>query len=261
MKLYKSVLFFSAPLMVGAALLAGSSAALADTIVFSDDFNVPNGPLNGTTPDIGTGVWAATAAASNPIQIASQEVALVNTGEDSYAAFTAPVPATAGKGILSSLDITVTAASAGGDYFFHLSNPAGTTSIFLERLFARSSGNGFQLGLLDTSGTGSTTTWGTTVLDFGTKYSVDVLWNFVAGASNDTFAVSVNDAPYLTHSWTSVNAEPAALAAVNFRQGGSSTFPTVYADNLVVTSVPEPTTVVLASLMGACCVLFRRRVA
>jgi len=259
MNLTKSVLFFSAPLLVGAALLAGASAAVADTIVFSDNFDVPDGPLNGTTPDVGSGMWTATQSAANPIQIASQRVALVNTGEDSYAAFTAPVPATAGLGLLSSLDINVTAASAGGDYFFHLSNPAGTTSIFVQRLFARSSGNGYQLGLLDTSGTGSVTTWGSTVLDFGTTYGVDVLWNFVAGANNDTFSVSVDDTPYLTHAWTSVNAEPTNLAAVNFRQGGSSTFPTVYADNLVVTSVPEPTTVVLASLVGACCVLFRRR--
>lgn len=259
MKLTKSVLFFSAPLLIGAALVAVPTAARANTIVFSDDFNAPNGPLNGTTPDIGGGNWAATAAAANPIQIAGGEVALVNTGEDSYAAFTAPVPTTPGLGIRTNLDIRVTAASTAGDYFSHLSTPAGTMTTFLQRLFARSSGNGYQLGLVETSG--ATTTWGSTVLDFGTTYSVEVLWNFVAGPTNDTFALSVNDAPYLSLAWTSATAEPTNLAAVNFRQGGGTTFPTVYADNLVVEAVPEPAAFVLASLVGACCVLLRRRAA
>lgn len=247
------------PPIVGVALMVSSSAALANMIVLSDDFNVPNGPLDGTTPDVGTGNWTPTAAAANPIQIVSNQVALVNTGQDSYAAFSAAVPTTAGLGLLTSMDINMSAASAAGDYFAHLSSPAGTTSVFLQRLFARSSANGFQLGLLDTSGTGSATTWGTTVLDFGTSYHVDIQWNFVAGANNDTFGVSVNGSPYLTHAWTSVNAEPSDLQAGNFRQGGASTFPSVLVDNLVVQTVPEPSTILLGSLMGLSCLAFRRR--
>ncbi len=249
------------PLMVAVALTVSSSAVLANTIVLSDDFSSANGDLVGTTPDVSTGDWTQTGtSATNPIQIVSNQVALVNTGQDAYAAFSQAVPTTAGAGLLTSMDINVSAASANGDYFSHLSSPAGTTTVFDQRLFARSSTGGFQLGLLDTSGTGSATTWGTTDLSFGTSYHVDILWNFVAGSNNDTFSVSVDGSPYLTHAWTSATAEPADLQAGNFRQGGSSTFPSVLVDNLVVQTVPEPSTILLGSLIGIGCLAFRRRV-
>jgi hypothetical protein len=192
------------------------------------------------------------------MQIASGAVQVGTSGQDEYAAFTAPLSTAAGR-ITTSMDINVSAAQAAGDYFSHLSNPAGTTTIFLQRLFARSSGTGFQLGLLDTSGTNSATTWGTTDLNFNTNYHVDVVWNFVAGNNNDTFAVRVNNAPYLTHSWTSMNAEPPALAAANLRQGTAANAATLTVDNLVVDGIPEPATLVLAALVGVAGVSLRRR--
>ena len=225
-----------AAFLLGLALTASSSHVFASD-VFSDDFSAPNGPLIGTTADLG-GTWTQTGTSTlNPIMISGGAVTLVTTGQDAYAALSSSVANVAGLGLKTSLDLNVSAAQATGDYFLHLTNPVGTTSNFYERLFARSSANGYQLGLVDTSGTGSTTTWGTQVLFFGATYHVDVTWNFTSGTSNDTFSVAVDNAPYLTHTWTSIFTEPAQLSAVNFRQGTATFAPTISLDNLVVTTV------------------------
>ncbi len=238
----RSVIFCT----VFSAALAVVSGTAFGAIILNDDFSAPDGPLAGTTPDVGSGVWTATAAAATPIQIASGVAKVKSSGQDDYAAFTAPFSTAAGY-ITTSLDINLSAVQATGDYFAHLSNPAGTTTSFYQRLFARSAGtNQFQLGLLDTSGTGSATTWGTTLLNLGSTYHVDIRWNFVTGGSNnDTFALSVGGSPYLTHAWTSATPEPTALAAGNLRQGSSATAPTVDVDNLVVNAIPEPTTLAM----------------
>jgi hypothetical protein len=239
------------------AAIGGGIPQAFGAVLFSDDFSAANGPLAGTTPDVG-GVWTPTAAAATPLQIATGAVQFGTSGQDEYGAFTIPLSTAAGR-ITTSMDINVSAAQATGDYFSHLSNPAGTTTIFLQRLFARSSENGFQLGLLDTSGTNSATTWGNTVLNFGTPYHVDVNWNFVPGNNNDTFAVRVNNAPYLTHTWTSVNAEPTHLAAANLRQGGAANAATLTVDNLVVDGVPEPATAALAGIISLLSIMRRSR--
>jgi hypothetical protein len=246
------------------AALGLASAAQAD-IVLSDSFSYTNGNL------VGQGSWNQTSTATtNPIQVASGAAALVNTGQDAWKAFSTPVPNTAGNGIYTSFDFTATAATAAGDYFLHLSDPAGTTTNFHQRVFMRSSGAGFQLGLLDTSGTGSATTWGTQVLDFNTSYQAVVAWNFVAGANNDTFSLYIdptsgiegNNPAYLTHSWTSATAEMAQLAAGNLRQGGTTSFPSLSVDDFVVATqfsqvVPEPASLACLGLGGLA--LLRRR--
>lgn len=247
-----------AALILGTALTAASSPVFAGT-VFSDDFNSADGPLLGTTADVG-GTWTITGTSTtNALDIQSGEVDINNTGQDAYSAFSSSVPNTADKGLRTSMDIRVSAANATGDYFSHLSDPVGTTFNFYQRLQARSSGAGFQLGLVDTSGTGNTITWGTTVLSFGTDYHVGIDWNFVAGANNDTFAVSVDGSPYLAHTWTSVTAEPAQVSAANIRQGTASNAPTLRLDDLNVITIPEPATLVLGYLIGFFGPIFRGR--
>lgn len=248
-----------ASLLLAAVLTAGSSASAA--IVFSDDFSAPDGPLVGTTPDVGGTNWTPTVAAATPIQIAGGAAAVKSSGQDDYAGFTTAVSTTPPGFITTSLDVNVSAAQAGGDYFSHLSNPLGTTSVFVQRLFARSTTGGFQLGLVDTSGTGSTITYGATPLLFNTTYDVDVNWVFVPGANNDTFTVTVNNLPYLVHNWTSATPEPPALAAANLRQGSAGSAPTLSVDNLVVnfTAIPEPSTLILGGMFGLLGVACRKR--
>jgi hypothetical protein len=214
----------------------------------------------GTTPDTGL-AWTQTGtSATNPIQTTGSAVAIGTTGQDAWAGFSAGTPNIAGETLHTAVDLNVSAAAAAGDYFLHMSDPAGTTSNFYQRLFARSSGNGYQLGLLDTSGTNSTITYGTTVLNYGTSYHVDIFWDFVAGPTNDTFDLTVDLAPYLTHTWTSTLAEPAQLVAANFRQGTAANAPTLTADNLLVEgTVPEPASASLVALSALALAALRRR--
>jgi hypothetical protein len=192
------------------------------------------------------------------MQISSNAVAIGTSGQDEYAALSSAVPNALGNFVTTSMDINVTSAGATGDYFSHVSDPVGTTSFFYQRLFARSSGAGYQLGLLDTSG--GTTTWGTTVLNFGDQNHVDVTWTFVPGSNNDTFAVLVNSLPYLVHAWTSATAEPAQVSAVNLRQGSAANAAALSLDNLQVnaTIVPEPTCLALIAI-GMVAGFIRRR--
>jgi hypothetical protein len=238
------------------ALFAGVANA---AVVLNDNFDsYTTGSL------VGQGGWLQTGAtATNPIQVvgvgADNAASLITSGQDVYKALSASIPHVDGDAVHTSLSLVVTAAQAAGDYFAHLSDPVATTSTFYQRLHARSSGAGYQLGMAEISG--GTITYGTQVLDFNTEYDVDVLWNFVAGADNDTFAVTVNDLPYLTHTWTSATDEPAQITAANFRQGTAANAPTLQVDNYIVegvAAVPEPASVTLLAL-GAVALLRRRR--
>jgi len=232
-----------------AALCFAPSAVFA-ALVFQDTFTKTDQALLGTTPNISGGNWAITGTSVvNPLQISGNQVPLNTTGQDGFAPFLYPTPNAAGAPIRTSADINLSAVGT-GDYFLHLSDPAGTTSNFFQRLGAQASGAGYVLTLAVTGGGAAATTPGTTVLNLNTTYHVDIDWNFVAGALNDTFQVSVNGTPYLSKAWDSTNAEPANVSAVNFRQGTAGAAANAAVDNLTVEQIPEPATLVLASMMG-----------
>jgi trimeric autotransporter adhesin len=237
--------------------VAATGAANAQLIVLSDNFNSYSaGNL------VGQGGWTQTSTvATNPQQVAggaNMFVQLGTSGQDVFKAFPGPVAANVGESMTSEFDINISAAQAAGDYFFHLSDPAGTSSNFYQRVFARSSAGGFQLGFVDTSGTGSTITWGSTDLSLNTSYSLRVTWNFLAGTNNDTFTLDVNGSNYLNHAWTSTGiGEPVNLSAANLRQGAAGNSATLQVDNLVVTSVPGPGS--FACLLSGLILANRRR--
>jgi hypothetical protein len=251
---------------LAAAVLCGALASAAQaTVALSDNFDsYTNGNL------VGQGGWGQTGASTtNPIQVTNGQVGLTTTGQDVYEPFSSPVAHTDGSGIYTGFDVTVTSAQSAGDYFLHLSDPAGTTTNFWQRVFVKSSGSGYLLGLVDTAGTGSTVTYGTDALNLNQSYHVSLAWNFVSGLKNDTFSMYVNpsspvegsNTPYMTLTWTSTTVdEPAAqLSAINLRQGTASNAPGVIVDNLVVATtfaeVPEPATLVLLAAGAA---FFRR---
>ncbi len=257
-------------------LLAGLPALA--TPLFSDDFNsYVNGNL------VGQGPWLQTSTATNtPIQVTGNQAVLGTSGQDAYAAFSGgPITLTDGTSLYAGLTLDVAAAQAPGDYFLHFTPSVGNTSLFPDRLFAKSSGTGYVLGWVETTGGAAVPTYGTTVLNYGTSYKVVMAYNDLAGALNDTgvlyvnptdLSVEANNTPYMTKTWTSTLAEGETFAAINFRQGTAANAPSVIVDDLnasqtfsevatfTAAPIPEPQT--LALVAGGFVLLalrFRRR--
>jgi hypothetical protein len=256
--------------------LASSQAANYLTVDFSTGY--VDGNLAGLTANaVGQNGWAQTSsAATTPIQYNSTLGAAVigTSGQDIYKAFTTQAPKTDGTSLFARLDFKITAVQATGDYFFSVSDPVGTTGNFYGRLFARTAGSGFSLGIQTTSGTSSATVWGSSILDLNQSYTAVVAWDFVGGALNDTMAVYVNPlsanrsnlTAEVTSNWLSTTgAEPAsAISAVNLRQGSALNAPTVNATYISVGStlgdvgiVPEPSSGALLVLGGVSLVAVR----
>jgi hypothetical protein len=217
---------------------------MAQSPVFSDAFNA-NGALLGTSPQTG-GNWTITGASiTNPLTVSSGALNVNATGQDAYSAFSSAIPTTNGNGIRTDVTINVSAiANTAGDYFLHLSDPVGTSQNFYQRVFIRSTGTGaFNIGLLSTSGgTGLAPTFGATNYNFNTNYQVSVLWNFISGLANDTFSLSVNGTNEISnYTWVNGSEPNSFVSAVNIRQG--TVGPVLTVDNLVVTPVPEPATI------------------
>lgn len=241
--------------------------------IFSEDFNsYSNGNLTNQGPWLQTG-----ASVSNLIQVSSGRVTMQNTGQDVYAPFGAPYTIADGTSFYIGLSLNVSAAAATGDYFLHVTPTVGNSSAFFERLFVKSSGAGYLLGYLETSGSGGAVNYGSTVLDFNTDYRTVVAYNAVAGALNDTASVYVNptdltveanNTAYISlDTWTTVSSETNTVAAVNFRQGTAGSAATLSLDNLSigsafvdVSSVPEPQSLFLVGGLGLlACNFWRRR--
>jgi hypothetical protein len=247
---------FGAAIAAAGLLACGTGPAKA-AILYSDNFDsYANANLSGQ------GGWTATAAAATPMQVAgavNKFVAIGTSGQDEYHPLVGTAPHIDGNVLETSFTANVTAAQTNGDYFNHLSDPAGTTTFFYQRVFAKSTTGGWLLGLLSTSGGTAAPVYGTTVLPLNQDQQVDIKWNFVPGALNDTFVVTVNGSPYLNYTWDPVSsAEPTGISAVNLRQGAAANAANVNFDNLLVEGVvPEPTALAGAGLLAAA--LLRRR--
>lgn len=229
---------------------------------------------------VGQNNWLQTSTATNsPIQYSTGKVIVGPTGQDVYKAFQTQVVKSTVTTLYTRIDITVAAAQNTGDYFFSLSDPAGTASNFYQRFFIRATTGGFNIGLQSTSGTGALTVWGTSLLTLNQKYTVVTAWDMVAGGLNDTFSVFINpvlnDRSLLTaeinSNWNSTTGtEPAlTISALNLRQGSASSAPTVHVEELIVGDtlidvgiIPEPSSF---SLLGLgitailCMEILRRR--
>jgi hypothetical protein len=247
-------------LFYSSCLLALAAANLHAAVLFSDTFTYGDGAL------AGQGTWLQNGGTATPaVQVNSGRAVLGTSGQDVNAAMTGgPFALVDGTTFYIGATINLSAATAGGDYFLHWS-PANGSSVFISRLHAKSSGAGFQLGYLETSGTGGTLTYGTTVLNFNQDYRMVVAYNVVAGTVNDTanvyvdpidYAVEGNNTAYLSDTWNSVTGETVTLGAINIRQGGATSAPTLSIDNLVVgtaladmqVAVPEPSSAALIGL-------------
>ena len=246
------------------AMIAASAANAA--VYYSTNFGTgyTNGNLAGLTNDAaGQNGWKQTSTvATNPIQITNGAAIIGTTGQDVYHAFSTAATAAAGTTLYYSASMKVTAAQSTGDFFFHLSDPVGATSNFYGRVFAKSSGIGFVLGVSPNT---ATAVYGSSVLSFNQSYQVVVAWDFVTGPSNDTFSLFVNpnstDRATLSAYVVSAafaSGEPAAqVSAINFRQGNTSVAPSVRVSTLAAGStladvgvVPAPGALALLGVAG-----------
>ena len=250
--------------ILSASLLVATVNSVRATPIFADNFDsYTAGNLVGQGPWLQTGT-----VATFPVQVtAGNQVSLGTSGQDVYAPTTPLTTIADGTSLYIGLDLDVTTATATGDYFLHFTPTVGNTSGFYDKLFVKSSGSGFVLGWLGSSG--GTTPYGTTVLNFGTTYRVVLAYNAVSGTLNDTGAIYVNptdlsnpagNTAYLTSGWTGTGAENENVAGINFRQGTATTAPALLADNLDVsqtfsdtstyTPIPEPSSLALLGGFG-----------
>lgn len=153
---------------------------------------------------------------------------LTTSGEDDRKTFTSQ-----SGDVYASCLINLSAAQATGDYFFMLSS--GTTG-FISRVFAKSSGSGFVLGLSKST---STATYGSTVLNFNTTYLVVIkIAKNAVTTSDDVSSLWVNPVlgglettPLLTSTTTS---DQATVDSVIVRQGTAANAPTLKVDSILV---------------------------
>lgn len=233
------------------------SEAHAATVLYSTDFNSPTYSDGGM---IGQDNWVITGSSVvNPVSVANTgtngTVTLATTGQDVRHALASNV--TDGSVWLSA---SITVSSAGtGDYFLHLGDNG--TSNFFARTYIQASGGGFVLALSTSSG--SPVTYGTTVLNLNTAYTLLIRYDFVAGTANDTGALFVNptteygtgDTAYVAA--TTIGTDAALISYVNLRQGTNGSASGVTVDNISV-FVPEPSSAALGGL-GMLMLLRRRR--
>jgi MYXO-CTERM domain-containing protein len=255
-----------ASLGTAASIAAGANAA----VYYSTNFGTGyvNGNLAGLTQDTaGQNGWKQTGtSATTPVQVANGAAIVGSSGQDVYRAFDSTATATAGTTLYVSASIKVTAAQATGDYFLFVGDPAGTTTNFFGRLYAKSTTGGMLLGIQSTSGTSSAVTYGTTVLNLNQTYNVVYAFDFASGALNDTFTMyidptSTNRASltsYASAGWlTTSTAEPSQLTEIGLRQGTAASAPTVSVYSLAAGSsladvgvVPAPGALALLGVAG-----------
>ena len=217
-----------------AAVITLSSAAQA-AVLLEENFNF-TGALTSN------GWTAASGGGTNPISAATPSLiysglpssgvggaaSMTTSGEDDRKTFTSQ-----SGDVYASCLINLSAAQATGDYFFTLSS--GTTG-FISRVFAKSSGSGFVLGLSKST---TTATYGSTVLNFNTTYLVVIkIAKNAVTTSDDVSSLWVNPVlgglettPLLTSTTTT---DQATVDSVIVRQGSASNAPTLKVDSILV---------------------------
>lgn len=235
-------------------LVAATTVASA-TPLLSDTFNsYQNGNL------VGQGGWLRTGTDdSTPIQVNSGVVTL-GQGQDLYCPVTgAAYTPLDGTSLYMGLDLNISAATTGGDYFLHYSTTLGNTTALMDRLYVKSAGSGSGKFLFGWAGASGGASYGATQLNLNQSYHIVLAYNKVAGLQNDTAQIYVDPSDLVTpgnnsayNSWTGTWAggnEASPVAEICLRQGGASA-PTLTLDNLVASAafsdaaspiaVPEP---------------------
>ncbi|TWU28250.1 PEP-CTERM sorting domain-containing protein [Bythopirellula polymerisocia] len=231
-----------------AVAVCGSVACA--TTVSTDDFNYPDGPLRGQ----GTPPWE-NHSGTNDTLLVSSGAAVVSEdsgSEDLHKLFDAGA-SFAGGVVTASFDIVVTAPSpitsnSSDEYFAHFWQSANPNN-FRARTFvhAPTAGGDYTLSISTLSSSVSTDL--PTDFSFGATVPVSISFDITAGTSSLT--AGGNTVYDLTSSTGQI------IDAFALRQSNSGSDETIRVDNLVVTHVPEPTSI--AMLLGCLGMLTIRR--
>ena len=224
-------------------LLFISSSAFSQ--IFTENFDYAGGTVLSSTA-----AWDVASAGVNPPTVAppgltfpdylgsgvGNDLFLTTNGEDDSASIT---PRQFTGSVYASFMINVGAAQTTGDYFFALST---TGNAFDARVYARSSGAGFNLGI--TKANDAAISWGSAVYTFGTTYLVVDKYTFNAGALDDQVSLFVyNTSLPITEPTptigpiTSTATDAINLSRVILRQGSAANAPTLVIDGIYIDNV------------------------
>jgi trimeric autotransporter adhesin len=196
----------------------GAWAVLGTTVTFPQTVTAPGTP--------------AVTYQGYPSSGVGNECSVGSTGQDIALQFT---PQTSGTVYFSVL-VNLSAAQATGDYFMNVGEPSSTTFYF-GRLFAKLDGTNVAFGILNSSGTGSATTWSTSTYSLNTTYLIVVKVSTTTGASALAINPSLTTEPtteWILNATSATVPTVAGLGEINIRQGSSSTAPTLKLDGIHV---------------------------
>ena len=213
------------------------------SVLWSDSFEYTAGSLltaNGWTAHNGTGTNAITVSAGALSYLnyapsgVGNKVTLATTGEDVNHSFTST-----NSGILyAAFMINLTSAQTAGDYFAHFLQ---SNTTFGGKIFAKSSGTGYQLGVTKAANAGENVVYANTVLNFGTTCLVVLKYEFVTGTTNDLVSLFINPVvgspePSTPSATASDITGTDLTSAVGFalRQGNASQAPALALDGIRV---------------------------
>ena len=180
--------------------------------LFEENFNYTNGQLTSITSgaNVSGGNWVNASGTGALIQVSSGNLSYTNwmsgpiggkisiasptsSGEDIRRGFTDQLQ-TANSNLYAGMLLNVTninnLSATTGDYFLHFTNVAGTGGGFHSRVYIKSNGTGFNLGLQ--TNTGLTVTWDNTVFNVNTTYLLIIGYEIVTGTNNDIGRLWVN---------------------------------------------------------------------
>ena len=212
-------------------ILIFTGISFSQQLLFEENFDYPAG--TNLTDD---GWTAHSGAGTSPIQVVApgltytgypgsgigNAAALVGSGEDVNRNFTEQSSGT----IYGAFMVNVSAATAGGTYFFHLAETDIASNVFVGKVFVQSSDSNITFGVSKRSS--STPTYASIVSDYDTTYLVIVKYEIMPGSDDDEASLFVFSEPNIPSTEpgtpligpvTDTSQDPSNIGSVALRQG------------------------------------------